>query len=214
MDSSSKFALPRLRLHIYVTSTTTTQPTRFTDDSFSPSLLLLSSQLKVSERPRTYQTTLWWVRHTRDPDKTDAFLVLFLLALPILATLPSPSQSNFLPIPTKRADPLPNLPTQLLSYITTHFRDTHPEAFRKDVDALVQLRKEFVEPKSDAHPAIVQGLLRWVGARTRTQLSVVRVMSELTSQVSRPTRFSRNQVPLECGCDVLIMREEGSEGLD
>ncbi|RSH85698.1 pH-response regulator protein palA/rim20 [Saitozyma podzolica] len=69
--------------------------------------------------------------------------------------------SNFLPIPTKRADPLPNLPSQLLSYITTHFRDTHPEAFRKDVDALVQLRKEFVEPKSDAHPAIVQGLLRY-----------------------------------------------------
>jgi hypothetical protein len=127
-------------------------------------------QLKVSESLRTSQATRWWVKHKRDSDKTDAFSVLCLLALSILATIPSTSQSNFLPIPTKRADPLPNLPSQLLSYITTHFRDTHPEAFRKDVDARVQLRKEFVEPKSDAHPAIVQGLLRWVGARMRTQL--------------------------------------------
>jgi programmed cell death 6-interacting protein len=59
------------------------------------------------------------------------------------------------------------LRTQLLTYITNHFRDAHPEAFDKDVDALVALRKEFVEPKADAHPAIVLGLLRWVRGRRR-----------------------------------------------
>lgn len=97
-------------------------------------------------------------------------------------------KSNFLPLPPKRANPLPNLPTQLLSYIGQHFRDAHPEAFRKDVDALVKLRKEFVEPKAEAHPAVISGLQRFVALRVAT----------LTLQVLRPAGFPRYEVPIQC----------------
>ncbi|ORY32117.1 BRO1-like domain-domain-containing protein [Naematelia encephala] len=69
--------------------------------------------------------------------------------------------SNFLQIPPKRANPLPSFSQQLLSYISHHFRDAHPEAFREDVDTLVGLRKEWVEPKAEAHPEIVRGLMRY-----------------------------------------------------
>lgn len=69
-------------------------------------------------------------------------------------------QSHFLPVPTKRATPLPDLPTQLLNYISTHFRDTHPDSFKKDVNALVSLRKDWVEPKGEMHPEFIRGLMR------------------------------------------------------
>lgn len=71
-------------------------------------------------------------------------------------------QSNFLAIPVKRADPIPDFGPKLLAYISEHFRDAHPDAFRKDVDTLWKLRREFVEPKADAHPAVVTGLMRFV----------------------------------------------------
>ena len=70
-------------------------------------------------------------------------------------------QSNFLPIPPKRAEPLPTLPQHLLNYISTHFRDAHPEAFRKDVEALVKMRRDVVETKPEAHPEIVKSLMRY-----------------------------------------------------
>lgn len=69
-------------------------------------------------------------------------------------------QSNFLPVPPKRAVSIPNLSQSLLSYITNHFRDAHPEAFRKDVEALVAMRRDWVETKAEAHPEIVKGLMR------------------------------------------------------
>ena len=69
-------------------------------------------------------------------------------------------QSNFLPVPPKRANPLPIFAQHLLNYISSHFRDAHPEAFKKDVEALVAMRREWVEPKADAHPEIVRGLMR------------------------------------------------------
>lgn len=76
--------------------------------------------------------------------------------------LGSSPQPPFLAIPTKRASALPELPNQLLNYISTHFRDTHPEAFKNDVNVLVGMRKEWVEPKNEAHPEIVRGLMRYV----------------------------------------------------
>lgn len=77
----------------------------------------------------------------------------------LLTTL-SLAQSNFLAIPVKRADPLSDFGSKLLAYISEHFHDAHPDAFRKDVDTLWKLRKEFVEPKADAHPAVITGLMR------------------------------------------------------
>ncbi|WWC71251.1 pH-response regulator protein palA/RIM20 [Kwoniella pini CBS 10737] len=69
--------------------------------------------------------------------------------------------SNFLPVPTKRALPLPSFSQHLLNYISTHFRDAHPEAFKRDVESLVALRKEWVEAKAEGHPEIVRGLMRY-----------------------------------------------------
>jgi hypothetical protein len=43
-------------------------------------------------------------------------------------------------------------------------------------------------------------------------LSVVRVMSELISQVSCPTGISRDQIPVECGCDALHDEGSGKRG--
>ena len=88
------------------------------------------------------------------------------LALPEPTALADGIQSNFLPIPSKRALPLPNLSSQLLTYISNHFQDGHPEAFRKDVDALVGMRKELVEAKAEAHPEVVKGLMRQVQWKT------------------------------------------------
>ncbi|OCF35794.1 pH-response regulator protein palA/RIM20 [Kwoniella heveanensis BCC8398] len=70
-------------------------------------------------------------------------------------------QSNFLSVPAKRANPLPSFSQHLLTYISTHFRDAHPEAFKKDVEALVAMRKEWVEAKAEGHPEIVRGLMRY-----------------------------------------------------
>ncbi|WVW85259.1 pH-response regulator protein palA/RIM20 [Kwoniella bestiolae CBS 10118] len=69
--------------------------------------------------------------------------------------------SNFLPIPAKRALPLPSFSQHLLNYISNHFRDAHPEAFKRDVEALVSMRKEWVEAKVEGHPEIVRGLMRY-----------------------------------------------------
>ncbi|EIW68315.1 hypothetical protein TREMEDRAFT_63488 [Tremella mesenterica DSM 1558] len=69
--------------------------------------------------------------------------------------------SNFLPIPTKRAEPLPAFSGHILTYISHHFRDAHPEAFRKDVDVLATMRRELVEPKAEAHPEMTKGLMRY-----------------------------------------------------
>lgn len=64
-------------------------------------------------------------------------------------------------MPTKRAHPLPNYQSQVLGYISNHFRDAHPDAFKKDVEALVGMRKDWVEAKADVHPEIVRGLMRY-----------------------------------------------------
>lgn len=74
----------------------------------------------------------------------------------------SQQQSNFLPLPTKRATPILDLGPKLLSYITNNFRDAHPEAFKRDVEQFVALRREWVEGKGEAHPEGVKGLMRWV----------------------------------------------------
>ena len=71
-------------------------------------------------------------------------------------------QSNFLPVPTKKSHPVPNFTTQILAYISNHFRDAHPDAFKKDVDTLAGLRRDWVEIKGDLHPEIVRGLMRYV----------------------------------------------------
>ncbi|WVR09313.1 pH-response regulator protein palA/RIM20 [Kwoniella sp. DSM 27419] len=71
------------------------------------------------------------------------------------------AESNFLAVPAKRAAPLTNFSQQLLTYISTHFRDAHPEAFKKDVEALVSMRKEWVEAKAEGHPEIIRGLMRY-----------------------------------------------------
>ena len=70
------------------------------------------------------------------------------------------AQSNFLPVPAKRADPLPSFPQHILNYVASHFRDAHPEAFRKDVETLTAMRRELVESKAEAHPEIARGLMR------------------------------------------------------
>jgi programmed cell death 6-interacting protein len=57
---------------------------------------------------------------------------------------------------------VPTFPTQILGYISQHFRDAHPEAFKKDVEALSGMRRDLVETKADLHPEIVRGLMRYV----------------------------------------------------
>lgn len=70
------------------------------------------------------------------------------------------TKSNFLAVPTKTAHPVPTFQAQILGYISNHFRDAHPEAFKKDVEALTRMRKDLVEAKADTHPEIVKGLMR------------------------------------------------------
>ncbi|WOO78376.1 pH-response regulator protein palA/RIM20 [Vanrija pseudolonga] len=69
--------------------------------------------------------------------------------------------SNFLAVPSKTAHSVPNSSQQLLQYISQHFRDAHPEAFKQDVQTLVNMRRDFVEPKAETHPEIVKGLMRY-----------------------------------------------------
>lgn len=81
--------------------------------------------------------------------------------------LANKSKSNFLPLPTKRSVAIPDLGPKLLSYITTNFRDAHPEAFKRDVEQFVTLRREWVEGKGEAHPEGVKGLMRYVDTLLR-----------------------------------------------
>ncbi|ODN73147.1 pH-response regulator protein palA/RIM20 [Cryptococcus amylolentus CBS 6039] len=69
--------------------------------------------------------------------------------------------SNFLDLPTKTATPQPTFAKHLLDYISTHFRDAHPEAFKQDVDILVSMRRDWVEAKSEAHPEVVKAYMRY-----------------------------------------------------
>ncbi|GMK55878.1 hypothetical protein CspeluHIS016_0209340 [Cutaneotrichosporon spelunceum] len=69
--------------------------------------------------------------------------------------------TNFLAVPSKQALPLPDLSKHLLQYISSHFRDAHPDAFRRDVDSLVGMRREWVEPKTETHPEIAKGLMKY-----------------------------------------------------
>jgi programmed cell death 6-interacting protein len=68
-------------------------------------------------------------------------------------------------VPGKQASSIPDLSSHLLAYISSHFRDAHPDAFRRDVDTLVGMRREWVNPKAEAHPEIAKGLIKWVKAR-------------------------------------------------
>ena len=63
-------------------------------------------------------------------------------------------------MPNKQATPIPTFSQQLLTYISSHFRDTHPEAFKKDVEQLVAMRRQWVEPKIEAHPEVAKGLTK------------------------------------------------------
>jgi hypothetical protein len=81
----------------------------------------------------------------------------------------SDEQSNFLPVPTKKSHPVPTYQTQILQYISNHFRDAHPEAFKKDVESLTAMRRDWVEAKADIHPEIVKGLMRYVTQEERGQ---------------------------------------------
>jgi hypothetical protein len=73
------------------------------------------------------------------------------------------SRTNFLSIPPKRTVPLPELPSKIRAYISEHFRDTHPDAFARDIEELVKLRR-WSEGKDgpEVHKEVVVGLLRSV----------------------------------------------------
>lgn len=65
-------------------------------------------------------------------------------------------------MPSKQGSPIPDLSSHLLAYIASHFRDAHPDAFKRDVDTLVGMRREWVNPKVEAHTEIAKGLIKWV----------------------------------------------------
>lgn len=69
-------------------------------------------------------------------------------------------QVNFLQIPLKRSQPLPTLAQKLRQYIAEHFRDTHPDALKWDIEQLVGMRKDWVEPAGEVHREFINGLLR------------------------------------------------------
>ncbi|WVO14605.1 pH-response regulator protein palA/RIM20 [Cryptococcus depauperatus] len=69
--------------------------------------------------------------------------------------------SNFLEIPTKIALPLPTFSQHLLDYISTHFHDTHPESFRKDVETLAMMRRDWIESKTECHPEFVRAHIKY-----------------------------------------------------
>jgi hypothetical protein len=71
-----------------------------------------------------------------------------------------PAQNNFLPIPPKVAEPLPNLGDKIRLYIQDHFNDTHPDAFKHDIAQLGELRKKYVEGGAgpEVHHEVVTGL--------------------------------------------------------
>jgi len=98
----------------------------------------------------------------RSIDFLDSYTVWYIMVSYLLLDHAADNQSNFLPLPTKKAHPAPTYQTQILSYISNHFRDAHPDAFKKDVEALTAMRREWVEAKADIHPEIVRGLMRLV----------------------------------------------------
>ncbi|KAJ9125522.1 hypothetical protein QFC22_000483 [Naganishia vaughanmartiniae] len=68
--------------------------------------------------------------------------------------------NNFLPIPPKVAEPLPELGDKIRLYIQDHFNDTHPDAFKHDIAQLGELRKKYVEGSNgpEVHHEVVTGL--------------------------------------------------------
>jgi programmed cell death 6-interacting protein len=87
-------------------------------------------------------------------------------------------------VPNKQATALPTLSKQLLAYISAHFRDAHPDAFKGDVDQLVAMRRQWVEPSIEAHPEIARGLTKWVYSGT-----------PLTKDITRSLRSSPPSSP-------------------
>lgn len=69
-------------------------------------------------------------------------------------------QNNFLPLPAKQAEPLPDLGDKIRLYIQHHFNDTHPDAFKHDIAQLSGLRKQFIEGGQgpEVHREVVTGL--------------------------------------------------------
>ncbi|KAJ9095781.1 hypothetical protein QFC20_006576 [Naganishia adeliensis] len=53
--------------------------------------------------------------------------------------------NNFLPLPAKLAEPLPDLGDKIRQYIQHHFNDAHPDSFKHDIAELTKLRKSFIE---------------------------------------------------------------------
>lgn len=72
----------------------------------------------------------------------------------------SPSQNNFLPLPAKLAEPLPDLGDKIRQYIQHHFNDAHPDSFKHDIAELTKLRKSFIEGSQgpEVHREVVTGL--------------------------------------------------------
>lgn len=97
----------------------------------------------------------------------------------------TPTQSNFLPVPSKQAEHLEAYAADLLAYIGGHFRDAHPEAFKGDVGKLVDMRREWVEPKVEAHPEIARGLMKCVAVGSSNRSDTTRNLP-LWRQSSRP----------------------------
>jgi hypothetical protein len=75
-----------------------------------------------------------------------------------------PGRTNFLAIPPKRTVPLPDMPAKIRDYIAEHFKDTHPDAFARDIEQLVKMRRSWCEGKEgpEVHREVVTGLLRLV----------------------------------------------------
>ena len=77
-----------------------------------------------------------------------------------MLTSPPPRQNNFLPLPAKLAEPLPDLGDKIRLYIGEHFHDTHPDAFKHDIAQLTSLRKQFIEGGKgpEVHREVITGL--------------------------------------------------------
>jgi hypothetical protein len=69
-------------------------------------------------------------------------------------------QKHFLPLPLKRTEAAPELPSRIKNYISEHFRDTHPEAYASDATQLYTLRREWLQGNGgpDIHPTSLDGL--------------------------------------------------------
>ncbi|GHJ85349.1 hypothetical protein NliqN6_1751 [Naganishia liquefaciens] len=71
--------------------------------------------------------------------------------------------NNFLPLPAKLAEPLPDLGDKIRLYIQEHFHDTHPDAFKHDIAQLASLRKQFIEGSKgpEVHREVITGLSKY-----------------------------------------------------